>query len=89
MAHKYPGMIKAAFLIHSIPLDGFRAYDEDGKPLEAEVIGSLYASMFPDDIDDNAMYELAKTFSAGFPSPDHEIFPYLMEGEFVMFRLTI
>ncbi|KAL7543772.1 hypothetical protein ACHAXR_013085 [Thalassiosira sp. AJA248-18] len=86
MAQKYPDMISAAFLFHSIPLNGYKVFDESGKPVIAEDMATSVANLWPDDManDHDALYEQFKLYSsnpAGLPSPEHSIFAHLAKGK--------
>lgn len=84
MAYKHPEMITAAFMLHSIPLNGLKAFDENGTPISAEDVAAMYADAWPNDMEHDAIFEQLKPFSTnpeGLPPPEHGIFAHLFEGE--------
>lgn len=86
MAHKYPELINAAFLLHSIPLDGYKSYNENGDLMKPEDAAVQFAGLASDDTTDEAFYEMWKAFSvnaAGLPASDHKIFQFIGEGKLV------
>ena len=86
MAHKYPELINAAFLLHSIPLDGFKLYDENCDLMKPEDAAVQFAGLASDDTTDEAFHEQFKAFStnvAGLPASDHKLFQFIGEGKLV------
>mmetsp|Transcript_15599 Transcript_15599/g.32816 ORF Transcript_15599/g.32816 Transcript_15599/m.32816 type:complete len:740 (+) Transcript_15599:68-2287(+) len=78
LAQKYPDVITTAFLVHSIPLDGLRSVDENGKLVELDMGGlQRMVSIYPEERD--ALFQFFKTYSSHpetFIPEDHELVDY-------------
>ncbi|KAL7539768.1 hypothetical protein ACHAXR_009586 [Thalassiosira sp. AJA248-18] len=73
-------------MVGGFSTDGFSVFDEDANPVSAEDSAAFYASIFTDDMDGAAFYEVLKTFSSNpsrLPSPEHEITTYLVEEKYL------
>ena len=83
MAQKYPEIISAAFLIHSIPLNGFKFFNESGKVASPGEVAEMFATVWPNDMDRDALFEQMRTYSsnpAGLPPTSHNISSYLADS---------
>lgn len=77
-------MFDVAFLFHSIPIDGFRSFDDNGNPVKPEDAAAGMSTLVPDGMDCEAFCEMLKAFSSnidGLPAPEHSITKYLVEGK--------
>lgn len=88
LAKKYPETFPAAFLMHSILLQGMNYLDENGKPITLEEAGQMLSDMItPEDIDGYDLYEMMKVGSTnpnGFPPNDHKLVQYFGEASMNM-----
>ncbi|KAL7447484.1 hypothetical protein ACHAXM_011396 [Skeletonema potamos] len=83
MAQRHPEKIKAAFLVHSIPLSGLRYITMTGDLVPLVDLDQVKASMtFPTDNPDT-VYELFKSMSTnkeGFLPRDHKLVDYMIKA---------
>ena len=80
MAQKYPEIISHCFLLHSIPLNGFHSFNEEGKATSPEDLADFFASAWPNDLTKEAFLENLKPYSSnvpGLPPISHPILSYL------------
>jgi pimeloyl-ACP methyl ester carboxylesterase len=83
MAQRHPDKIKAAFLVHSIPLSGLRYITMTGDLVPLIDLDEMKASMmFPTD-DPDIVYELFKSMSTnkeGFLPRNHKLVDYMIKA---------
>ncbi|KAL7460001.1 hypothetical protein ACHAXS_000471, partial [Conticribra weissflogii] len=78
LAMKYPNAITTAFLAHSIPFDGLRSVDENGKLVKIDMDGiQQMVSTYPKER--GALFQFFKIHSShpdGFIPEDHQLVDY-------------